>query len=234
MHGTLKVTRTELKHRINYFQYAALSCKLANVLIEDPHNGVRGYTIRSLYFDDYGNTDYYEKLAGIEHRKKIRLRVYHPTDQTAKLEIKRKIGERQEKKSVLLTKEDALELIQQNYEVLKKYDSETAQHIYHLMTLNHLRPVVLIEYHRKAFIHPMNNIRITLDNEIRSSESDFRLFEENVVLSPTDEYDINILEIKYNHFIYKFITDLFTPLNLERQSYSKYTLGRGIFEKYMG
>lgn len=231
---TLSVSRVELKHHINYFQYISLSQRLNNVLVGDKHNGDKGYTVRSLYFDDLGNNDFYDKLAGLENRKKIRLRVYDPKDNKAKLEIKRKYGDSQEKKTVLIDKADAQELIKQNYEVLRKYESETAKSIYHIMMLNKLRPVVLIEYRRKAFMHPMNNIRVTLDNDIRSNEIDFGLFDEKVIMIPTDDYDTNILEVKYNNFIFKYITDLFSDLNLERQSYSKYMVSRGLFERYMG
>ncbi len=231
---TLRVSRVELKHHINYFQYVSLSHKLANILVEDKHNGDRGYAIRSLYFDDLANTDFYAKLAGIENRKKIRLRVYSPKDQKAKLEIKRKFGDSQEKKTVLIEKADAEELIKLNYEVLRKYDSETASSIYHIMKMNQLRPVVLIEYRRKAYLHQMNNIRVTLDNDIRSNEHDFGLFDESVVMVPTDDHDTNVLEVKYNNFIFKYITDIFAPLDLERQSYSKYMIARGLFERYMG
>lgn len=230
---TLSVSRVELKHHINYFQYISLSQKLSNVLVEDKHNGDRGYIIRSLYFDDYSDGDFYDKLAGLENRKKIRLRVYSVHDKKVKLEIKRKYGDSQQKLSVLIDREDAKELIKCNYEVLRKYDSETARSIYNIMKINRSRPAVLIEYRRKAFIHPMNNIRITLDNDICSNEFDLDLLDENVVMIPTDDYDTDILEVKYNNFIFKYITDLFTSLNLERQSYSKYMVSRGIFERYM-
>lgn len=231
---TLSVSRVELKHHINYFQYITLSQRLSNVLVPDKHNGDRGYVIRSLYFDNYSDSDFYDKLAGLENRKKIRLRIYSPDAKDAKLEIKRKYGDSQEKKTVLISREDAKELIKCNYEVLRKYDSETANSIYNIMKINRSRPVVLIEYRRKAFIHPMNNIRITLDNEICSNEYDFDLFDKDVVMIPTDDYDTNILEVKYNNFIFKFITDLFTSLDIERQSYSKYMVSRGSFERYMG
>ena len=36
-----------------------------------------GYTIRSLYFDDYWNSAYAEKDAGILVRKKYRIRIYN-------------------------------------------------------------------------------------------------------------------------------------------------------------
>nr|WP_300002586.1 polyphosphate polymerase domain-containing protein [Tissierella sp.] len=231
---TLSVSRVELKHHINYFQYMTLSQRLSNVIMPDKHNGDRGYIIRSLYFDDYSDGDFYDKLAGLENRKKIRLRCYSVHDKKVKLEFKKKYGDSQKKDSILIDREDAKELIKCNYEVLRKYDSETAQAMYNVMKINRSRPVVLIEYRRKAFIHPMNNIRITLDNDIRSNEFDFDLFDENVVMIPTDDFDTNILEVKYNNFIFKYITDLFSSLDLERQSYSKYMVSRGIFERYMG
>lgn len=160
---TLKVLRHELKYSINYFEYVTLSQKLYNVLVEDPHNSEGGYKVRSLYFDAYNNNDFYEKLSGVENRKKIRLRIYKFDDPNVKLEIKRKYNNLQEKKSIIITRDDARKLIQCDYDVLLKYQSTTAKEIYTVMKYNSLRPVVLIEYDRKAFMHPMNNIRITLD-----------------------------------------------------------------------
>ena len=37
-----------------------------------------------------------------------------------------------------------------------------------------------------------------------------------------------------NYSGFKYITDIFAPLDLERQSYSKYMIARGLFERYMG
>ncbi len=230
---TLNISRVELKYPINYFQYLSLSQRLSNVLIEDKHNRVEGYIIRSLYFDNYSNSDFYDKLAGVENRKKIRLRIYHYNDPKVKLEIKRKYGDNQEKKTVLIDKEDAKALIHCNYEVLKKYDSNIVESIYNIMKINRLRPVVLVQYRRKAFIHPMNNIRITLDTDIQSNEYDFNLFDQEVVLIPASEDNTSVLEVKYNDFIFKWITDLFASYDLDRQSYSKYMVSRGIFERYM-
>ena len=39
---------------------------LHQVMGEDPHNGLHGYMIRSLYFDTVYDEDLSEKLAGIE------------------------------------------------------------------------------------------------------------------------------------------------------------------------
>lgn len=230
---TLVVSRYELKYPINFAQYASISHTLKNVLLEDKHNGLYGYPIRSLYFDSYDDNDFYEKLGGIENRKKIRLRTYSPESPVVKLEIKMKINNSQEKRSIIISKEDAKELINLNYDVLNNYKSETGTMIYNIMKFNYLRPVVLIEYTRKAFIHPINNIRLTLDSEIKSSETDFNMFDKNPILSPVEDYFTAILEVKYNTFIFKWITDLIAPYNLNQESYSKYMVSRGIFERYM-
>ncbi len=233
MTKSLSVQRQELKYPINFFQYTNLSNTLKNVLLEDKHNGTIGYPIRSVYFDTYSDTDFYEKLRGVEYRKKIRLRTYSPDSPTVKLEIKRKIGDNQEKKSLMISKEDAIELINLNYDVLRKYQSEIASMLYNIMKFNGVRPVVHVEYRRKAFIHPMNNIRITLDSDIRSSETDFNMFSDSPILVPVEDYYFALLEIKYNNFMFKWITDLIGSYDLTRQSYSKYMVSRRIFERYM-
>ncbi len=52
------------------------------------------------------------------------------------------------------------------------------------MTLGQYRPVVLIDYDRRAFYHEENNIRLTLDSNIRSSETNFDIFSENIPMVP--------------------------------------------------
>lgn len=230
---TLEVMRREMKYPISYFDYVELSQRLYNILKEDKNNGQGGYLVRSLYFDSHSNSDFYEKLVGVEDRKKIRLRIYRHDEPRVKLEIKRKYGDSQIKRTISISREDAQGLIDQDYDVLLKYDSDVARTIYNIMKVNRLRPVVLIEYRRKAFIHPMNEIRLTLDTEIRSNEFNFDFFAKDPVLVPTEDYFTGILEVKFNGFIFKWITDILKDFNLDRQSYSKYMVSRGIFEKYM-
>ncbi len=230
---TLNVYRKELKYPISYFDYVSLSQRLYNILQEDENNGQGGYIVRSLYFDSYSNTDFYEKLSGLQNRKKIRLRIYKHDDPNVKLEIKKKFADNQKKSTVVISRQDAQSLIDLDYDVLLKYKSETAVEIYNIMRINRLIPVVLIEYNRKAYIHPMNKIRITLDTEIKSNETKFDFFSKSPVLIPTDDYFQGILEVKYDGFIFKWITDIFNDYDLNRESYSKYMVSRGLFERYM-
>ena len=69
--------RHELKYLINEGEHSALACRMAPVFKLDKHARSGGYTIRSLYFDDYCNSAYEEKDAGILMRKKYRVRIYN-------------------------------------------------------------------------------------------------------------------------------------------------------------
>jgi len=233
MNDTLEVSRHELKYLINYAQYITLTNSLKNVLIEDEYNGTSGYLIRSLYFDTYAETDFYHKLAGVDDRKKIRLRVYSPGDEHVKLEIKRKFCDDQVKKTAIISRAAASRLIDCDYDVLLQYDNKIIRMIYEVMRVNHVRPVVLTEYRRTAFIHPTNNIRITLDTEIRSSETCFDIFDKNPVFTPVEDFAFALVEVKYDAFIMRWLSELLSRHDLVRSSYSKYFMSRGLYERYL-
>lgn len=65
--------RHELKFMVAAHQYHVLRHRLRHLLKPDPHAGPSGeYRITSIYFDDVADTALYEKLAGMQHRQKIR------------------------------------------------------------------------------------------------------------------------------------------------------------------
>ncbi len=232
MNSILEVSREELKYYINSIEKRKLENDLDKLLISDVHNDIDGYKVRSLYFDSIDDTDFYDKVDGVENRKKIRLRIYTPNDTVAKLEIKRKFNNNQVKSSVIISRDDAIKLIDCNYDVLLKYDNNAAREIYYDMKLNLLKPKVTIEYERKAYVHSMNHIRVTLDSNIRSSESQFNIFSDSLTLIPID-INTTILEVKYDGYLLNSINDILKKYNITRTSYSKYTSSRSIFENYL-
>ncbi len=231
--AALEVTRHEIKYCLNPIQYTRLSQVLKSAMLEDKHNGPDGYPIRSLYFDTYAETDFYQKLAGIEERKKIRLRTYSPDSAQVKLEIKRKFGNEQVKKSAIISRESAQKLMACDYDALLSYDNRIAREIYEVMRIDHARPVVLIEYMRKAFIHPTNNIRITLDTNIRSSETNLTLFAKKPILTPAEEFAFALVEIKYDAFLMRWLAELLSDYGFNLSAYSKYAVSRGLLERYL-
>lgn len=229
MSNTLSVYRRENKYILPSSDISNLKFCLDKVLQRDKHSIKNSYVVRSLYFDSLNNIDFDTKLAGVEVRKKIRLRTYDSKHDKCKLELKQKKGDLQHKISIWISKEDAKELINKNYSVLLKYsDNEDAILFYTTMASGCYTPVALIEYDRIAYTYPLNNTRITIDMNVRSNESNFDLFAENPIYNYVIGNDI-ILEVKYDGQLLKFISNLLNKYNLNRISVSKYCFGRKVF-----
>ena len=148
-----------------------LSGRLEKIMLQDSHNGAQGYTIRSLYFDTQGETEYQGKIDGLELRRKIRLRACDPAAAFAMLEMKQKEGNYQKKRALRLERADAQAVAQGQYDPLLRYADPFAAECYGLLHGQCYRPKTIVEYRRKAFIARENKIRITLDHQIRTTET---------------------------------------------------------------
>ena len=228
MHEKLSVYRSEDKYVIDHVTASRLKNDLRKVLSQDVHSAVGGYCVRSLYFDSINNKDYNQKYAGVEKRKKIRIRTYDIASDICKLEMKEKTGNYQHKTSLIINREIAFELINCNYSVLLGMSKsiDTASIFYKEMMLGVYRPATLIEYKRIAFTHNLNNTRLTFDYEIKSSEKCTEFFSDKVssYVPVLDEQEV--FEVKYDGKLLKYISKVLQPYNLTQLSYSKYTNGR--------
>ena len=221
-----KVFRKEKKFLISVREFISLSHRIEQVMLADPHNGTHGYVIRSLYFDTVYDGDYFDKLAGIETRRKIRLRCYDPNADYAMLEMKQKQGENQLKRSLRVSREDSVKLAKGDYSPLLHYDEPFAAECYALMQYRCYRPKTIVEYNRKAFIAKENKIRVTFDNNIVSTESCFDIFSPRLNMNPVlDKYDV-VLEVKFNGFLLDYIRQMINVVNRSELSVSKYVLAR--------
>lgn len=231
--SALSVFRNEKKYLVPYRNAVAIREKLDEILARDEHSETAGYMVRSLYFDSINNIDYKTKLAGVQRRKKIRIRSYSPDAEKCKLEMKEKDGDLQHKVSLWIAREDAQELSKLNYSALTKYfdESQDAVLIYTTMVMGGYRPVVLVEYDRSAYIYPVYNTRITVDMNLRSSESNLDLFCDRPVYTVLMKEDV-ILEVKYNQRLVRFLSDILRQYHLTQCSVSKYCMGRKIFHDF--
>lgn len=220
------VMREEKKFLISLEEFRNKSHYLDSLMLQDEHNGTHGYIIRSLYFDSVYDDDFYEKLDGLETRRKIRLRVYDPRHDFAMLEMKQKQGASQKKRSLRVTKQDAQSLICGRYGVLLNYEEEFAKECYGLMQYKCYRPKTIVQYNRKAYIAKENKIRVTFDNNIIASEANFDLFSENLAMYPVlDKFNV-VLEVKFNGFLLDYIRQFINNINKSELSVSKYALAR--------
>lgn len=221
----LEVKRQELKFLPGMAQSIQIEKELEQVMDVDPHSVNGYYNVRSLYFDSLNDIDFWQKMSGDEVRKKIRIRIYSPEDKKAKLEMKQKVGKYQRKVSLIISKEEALALIDGRTEILLDREEEEALLFYRVMTEGIYRPKSIIEYERRAFLFPEFNNRVTLDRNIRFTEDYYNLFDPQINYLPTDT-DHVVLEIKYDGYLYEPVRMIAKKHHLNNVSVSKYTAGR--------
>ena len=202
--------RHELKFFINQEEYYLLSHALDRVLERDPNGDEANneYHIRSLYFDTVFNSAVYDKINGVKDRDKYRIRIYNFSDKVIKMECKTKVGSLISKRSVSIPRLLAEQLIVGDPTGLERTRSGLLRDVVREMTLNLLRPVVIVDYVREAYLHPAEEVRITFDKQLRTGLNSRELFDPYVpTVSPFDHDDM-ILEVKYNQFLPSFIRDL--------------------------
>ena len=220
------VYRHELKYYINPREARALANCLKLYMRPDEHSGAGGYWIRSLYFDSMDNQDYNSKMMGCTHRKKMRLRIYSINDASAKLELKIKEDNYLAKKSLPLLRQDVPAFLSGRSDMLLEYGVPTARDIYAAMHAERLRPVVLVDYEREAYLYPFENIRITLDRNVRASGNVKDLFAADTPMVPVFEDERAILEVKFHSVLPSILRGLLSGLPAQASSVSKYCLCR--------
>ena len=206
--------RHEHKIVISQAQYFVLSARMRALLRPDPHMpSEQGYLISSLYFDDMQESAYYEKLSGSADRNKYRVRIYNGDLSRIRLECKHKAADRIEKRSAWLETADYHALVRGDMRVLADKEDALCREVYSLCTSRLMRPRVVVSYLREAYLHPLSNTRITFDKHLRAGWTEQAMrktMTEDMPVFPTNEFpypDAVILEIKYDEYIPKFITD---------------------------
>lgn len=225
--SSISVTRTEKKYSITRSQRNVLLHRLEAIMQADTNGGMGGYAVRSLYFDSIYDNDYFDKVNGLELRKKIRLRIYSPKQENVKLELKQKQGSAQKKISLSISRDLAEEMIDGNYTGLAEMNSELSLRLYQILEMGLYRPKCIVEYNRVAFAEYSNDTRITLDSELGASLSCERFFDEHLnLLSVRQE---PILEVKYNGFLLSSIKQLLDFADAPELAISKYVMSRQLF-----
>lgn len=222
------VLRREEKYLVRYTEANKLSNILEPLLELDEYSLEGYYKVRSLYFDTIDDKDFFDKINEQNLRRKIRLRIYNPSDTTAKLELKQKENIYQKKRFIDISREDAKELINGNISVLLNYKNDFADEVYGIMSTECYRAKTIVEYKRKAFISKENNIRLTFDSDIKSTESCMDFFGENLILNSVFDPENIIFEVKYDKFMLGYISDIISNVDRRTTSFSKYTYGRSI------
>jgi len=218
--------RHELKYYVNAAEIAALRMRLFPVMELDSHCKNGPYAIRSLYFDDAYDSAYYDKMDGVMHRDKYRIRIYNNSDEVIFLERKRKAGDLIQKSSVRITRRLAERLIEGDPRGLQNSPSELLQEMFVQMRTRLLRPRVIVDYMREAYVHPIEDVRITLDMQLRTGLKNVDIFDPNIMTVTPHDRDLEILEVKYNRYLPAHIAGMLHGLSADRSAISKYVICR--------
>ncbi len=217
--------RHEWKHHITPMDRQAIINRLSAIASTDPHYGAEPYHIRSLYFDNVYDKALAERLNGCEVREKFRIRYYNSDEGYIVLEKKSKFNTLCGKKSTQITQEQCQRLIDGDTRWLAESGKPLCRELYAKMQCQLLRPRVVVDYTRRAFVYAPGNVRVTIDDEIRSGLSATQMFAPFVTV-PADLRHPVILEVKYDAYCPSIIRDAVQLDTRRTSSFSKYAVCR--------
>lgn len=217
-----KIYRHEWKYLISYPEAELLQRRLSPFMTLDK-NAVNGeYRIRSLYFDDYFDSAYREKIMGVDFRQKWRIRVYNCMDEPICLERKTKNGSYIYKESAILTKAEFQKILNGDYLFLLEREENLCKEFYYECTAKLLRPKVIVDYERTPLVMDAGTVRITLDKHVRAAIGSFDIFDPELPTIPAIAPDKLVLEVKYTAFLPQLIQRLLPMNGQELSAFSKY------------
>lgn len=216
--------RHELKYLIAPSELNVLRSVLKPVMQLDPNgNENNEYHIRSLYFDSIDDDALVDKIAGVGNRKKYRIRIYNFSDRVIKLECKSKYGDLISKQSVSIPRELAEQLIAGDPDGLQRMRHPLFHDVFREMRTHLLRPAVIVDYIREAYIHPAEEVRVTFDKQLRTGLYSTDLFNPQIPTYPVFDFPVEVLEVKFDEFLPSYIQGILSGITAQRSAVSKYT-----------
>lgn len=226
-------TRYEFKYLIKN--------KIADIILNDALNFMeydqfaidkKGYFVRSLYFDNSDYDNFFEKVDGIKHRKKFRIRTYNKTDSKNNpiyLESKGRVEDRVFKKRFKIESSD-LKFFYKNKNIdylLKKYEKNSLINEYTFDVLRkNIQPKILIDYRRKPLINKHGlYFRLTFDSDLKSSKTNSLFHNNGFFISNKCKPGYTILEVKFERSIPLWFHRTIQAYDLSRKSISKFVYG---------
>lgn len=226
MPKTQHVFRNEYKYILNRYEYEKYLNICKKYMEPDPYCDETGkYFISSLYFDGIADNDYFDKELGAFDRKKMRIRTYGYDYDWAHFEMKRKVDIWEYKDKVRLSREEVKMISEGNFDPLLGKGTDEAVRFYVTLKEGVYRPRAIVEYERRAFILPFEDVRVTFDEDVRYTVSDFDLFKKKVMTPQFPDGHV-VFEIKYNEILPRWAKKMLSGAGLSNEAVSKYSMSR--------
>ena len=109
------------------------------------------------------------------------------------------------------------------YGFLLHRQEDFAAELYAALRTEGWRPRVLVDYDREPFIFPLEDVRITIDRNIRTGMRCTELFDPHTPTFPaTDFANGCILEVKFNRYLPSYVRSLIQVNAASHTAASKY------------
>lgn len=228
--------RSERKYLIKAGQMEILKARIRGIMAPDRNMRQEGvYNIRSIYFDDYYDSYLQENEAGVNERMKIRIRIYDRSPELIRTELKYKLNGQTRKESCPIDRALCGKIIAgREISLSDCHGDKVLNRVYLEMKTRCLRPKVIVEYDRTAFVNRTGNVRVTFDQNIRASAQIERFFSESAYPVPVLDVGEHVLEVKHDELLPDYISQALELNELSQTSFSKYYLSRMRLEELRG
>lgn len=219
------IYRHEIKHFITPADAAAIQSNLKAVATVDRHAQRDGcYRVRSLYFDDLANTALWEKLDGVNQRRKFRIRYYQEDLSFLMLECKMKRDGVGCKWQERITQEELHRILAGDIGWMAASGRPLLATLYVGMKTAGLCPKTVVEYLRVPFVYKPGNVRVTIDWNIRTGPPGQFMNPHGLTLpvmgSPM------LLEVKWDEYLPDIIRQATALKSRSPTAFSKYAACR--------
>lgn len=219
--------RHEYKYILDICRENILQIKTAGIMQRDNHTNVDGmYTVRSLYFDDYNDSCYFENQSGTDIRSKFRIRYYGDNVDIILLEKKSKCCGMTMKESCRISAEECTMLMADKVIEVQEEMSVNKKKLLLELEKRMLKPKVIVTYDRVPFVYAAGNVRITFDKNITSSDDISNFLKADYRQRSIMPNGKSILEIKWDELLPLHIKEMLQLDDLQWSSFSKYYMSR--------
>ena len=234
---TQDFSRYEFKYILKLEQSAAIEEEVKYFMTYDgfvhPELGNR-YIVRSLYFDNDAASHYYDKIDGIRHRRKFRIRTYSRSNDPEVplfLEEKGRVIDRSFKSRLRISPAVVELLTKGEFEELTTFpenDHELVQRFLFHTVRRGIKPTVLVDYDRRPYTSSYDlNFRVTFDSRLNVVQSG--------ELFPSVDHQwyrgiagYTILEVKFHRRFPRWFHRIIKSHDLRRRSISKFCVGMDV------
>lgn len=220
--------RIEKKYLLTKDQYEEILKILPLYMNKDKFNeNDKKYLISNIYYDTQNDDLIRQSLQKPIYKEKLRLRSYGPKhdDDFVFLEIKKKFNGLVNKRRTKLTLRDANEFIQNG--TLSNIESymnpQVVKEIEFFLKQYKVQPKVYLSYERLAyFAKDDDDLRLTIDTNIRADRKNLSLKNFNIGDKLLDDSNFFLMEIKSSKTMPIWLVNVLSENEIYATSFSKY------------